>query len=148
MMIDRLQQMPGHLIRRAQQVSTAIFSEEMTAFDLTSVQLVALAAIVDQPGLVATRLAERIDFDKATIGAVVERLVRKGLVVRSASEADRRVKQLTATKSGEELLAAAMPSVERVQARMLAPLSDGEQEQLLALLGRVVEGHEAATVQG
>lgn len=148
MIIDRLQQMPGHLIRRAQQVSTAIFSDEMAAFDLTSVQLVALAAIVDQPGLVATRLAERIDFDKATIGAVVERLVRKGLVVRSASEADRRVKQLTATHAGRELLAAAMPSVEEVQARMLAPLSAVEQAQLLALLSRVVESHEAAAAEG
>lgn len=147
-MIDRLQQMPGHLIRRAQQVSTAIFSDEMAAFDLTSVQLVALAAIVDQPGLVATRLAERIDFDKATIGAVVERLVRKGLVVRSASARDGRAKQLTATPEGKTLLEAAMPSVEAVQARMLSHLTHDEREQLLSLLRRVVEGHEAAAAQG
>lgn len=143
-MIDRLQQMPGHLIRRAQQVSTAIFSDEMAAYDLTSVQLVALAAIVDQPGLVATRLAERIDFDKATIGAVVERLVRKGLVVRSASARDARAKQLTATPEGKTMLEAAMPSVEAVQARILAPLTHDEREHLLSLLRRVVEGHEAA----
>lgn len=148
MMIDRLQQMPGHLIRRAQQVSIAIFSEELAGFDLTSVQLVALAAIIDQPGLVATRLAERIDFDKATIGAVVERLVRKGLVVRSASTADRRVKQLTATKAGEDLVATAMPSVEQVQTRMLSPLVPEERATLLALLSRVVESHEAKGAAG
>ena len=42
---DGLLDMPGHLIRRAQQISTALFAEECAAFDLTSVQYAALAAI-------------------------------------------------------------------------------------------------------
>jgi hypothetical protein len=37
--------MPGHLIRRAQQISTALFAEECAEFDLTSVQYAALTAI-------------------------------------------------------------------------------------------------------
>ena len=142
MSIDRLQQMPGHLIRRAQQVSTAIFAEELAEMELTSVQVVALAAIAARPGLDATRLAESIDFDKATIGGVIERLERKGLVARVTSKSDRRVKQLTATSAGKALLGASMPAVERVQDRMLAPLSTDERGVLLGLLRRVIDAHD------
>ena len=94
-MLDRFKQMPGHCIRRAQQVSSACFSNELAEFDLTSVQMVALVAIADQPGIDATRLAEIIDFDRATIGGVVDRLERKGLIRRTVSPRDKRSKTIT-----------------------------------------------------
>ena len=51
----KLYGMPGHLIRRAQQVSTALFAEECGEFGLTSVQYAALAAIHENPDVDATR---------------------------------------------------------------------------------------------
>ena len=36
--MDHFYEMPGHLIRRAHQISIALFTEECAAFDLTSVQ--------------------------------------------------------------------------------------------------------------
>lgn len=70
--------MPGHLIRRAQQVSIAIFAEECAGLDLTSVQYAALSAIGAHPGVDATRLSTLIAFDRSTIGDVLERLESKG----------------------------------------------------------------------
>ena len=43
--MDSVYEMPGHLIRRAHQLSTAIFAEECAEFDLTPVQYAALEAI-------------------------------------------------------------------------------------------------------
>ncbi|MCW3837007.1 MarR family winged helix-turn-helix transcriptional regulator [Sphingomonas canadensis] len=134
MSLTRLTAMPGHLIRRAQQVSTAIFAEELADAELTSVQLISLAAIAERPGLDATTLAELIDFDKATIGGVLDRLERKGLVRRSVSPSDKRVKELAATPAGRALLAASMPAAEQVQVRLLAPLSPAEREDFLRML--------------
>lgn len=137
MNLARLTSMPGHFIRRAQQISSALFAEELAQSELTSVQLIALAAIADQPALDATRLADLIDFDKATIGGVIERLERKGLVQRAVSEHDKRVKELSATPEGHALLASSMGGVERVQQRLLAPLSPAERTEFIRML-RVV----------
>ena len=54
--------LPGHLIRRVHQVSTAYFAEECGG-DLTAVQYAALVAIGAHPGIDATRLSEIIYFD-------------------------------------------------------------------------------------
>lgn len=143
MNLARLKLMPGHFIRRANQISGAIFAQELAGAELTSVQLIALAAIIDSPKLDATRLAEMIDFDKATIGGVVERLERKGLIERTVSKADRRVKTLVATRAGKRLLAESMDSVERVQEQLLAPLSAAERENFMRLLRRIVSGKQA-----
>ena len=137
MQLARLTSMPGHLIRRAQQISSAIFAEELAESELTSVQLVALVAIIDQPGLDATRLAELIDFDKATIGGVIERLERKGLVERRLSKTDKRVKQLAPTPAGRAMTIASLPALDRVQARILSPLGDEDRATFLRLLAMV-----------
>ncbi|HWL46681.1 MAG TPA: MarR family transcriptional regulator [Sphingomonadaceae bacterium] len=138
MELDLLKQMPGHLIRRLQQISSAHFAREMAEYELTSVQFIALAAIADTPQLDATRLAELIDFDKATIGGVIERLVRKGLISRAVAPEDRRIKRLAITPAGRALVQLGLPGVERAQQCIVAPLSEPEREQLHALLSKIV----------
>ena len=72
--MDGLYAMPGHLIRRVQQISSALFAEECGNFDLTSVQYAALVAIRANPQVDATRLSALIAFDRSTLGDVLERL--------------------------------------------------------------------------
>ena len=140
MLITRFLQMPGHFIRRAQQVSSAYFAEELADSELTSVQMVALVTIADNPGIDATRLSEIIDFDRATIGGVVDRLQRKGLIQRSVNAQDKRSKTMQATPAGKALLKVSLPRVERVQERLLAPLSPDERETFLRLIKAVIDG--------
>ncbi|MCS6878835.1 MAG: MarR family transcriptional regulator, partial [Geminicoccaceae bacterium] len=80
---------PGHLIRRAHQLATALFAEECG--ELTPVQYAALWAIAAQPGIDATRVSALIAFDRSTIGDVLERLEGKGWIRRETSPTDRRV---------------------------------------------------------
>ena len=138
MLTDLFLQMPGHYIRRAQQVSSAYFTEELADSELTSVQMVALVAIVDSPGIDATRLSEIIDFDRATIGGVVDRLERKGLIQRVVNPEDKRSKVMRATPAGKALLDVSLPRVQRVQERILAPLSPEDRETFLRLIKTVI----------
>lgn len=140
MLTTRFLQMPGHFIRRAQQVSSAYFAEELADSELTSVQMVALVTIADNPGIDATRLSEIIDFDRATIGGVVDRLQRKGLIQRVVNAQDKRSKTMQATPAGKALLKVSLPRVERVQERLLAPLSPDERETFLRLIKAVIDG--------
>lgn len=125
----------GHLIRRLHQQSMQIFHTQTQAagFDLTSVQFAALNVIAQDPGIDQASLATTISYDRATIGGVIDRLERKGLVQRVVSAQDRRARLLHLTQEGEQLLAACRPVVKALQADIMALLSPAEREVFLAL---------------
>lgn len=120
--------MPGHYIRRVQQVAVRLFAEGVDG-DITPVQFAALATISDSPGIGQAALAAMIGYDRATIGGVVDRLEAKGWATRSADANDRRSKILMLTDAGRKALAAARPQVEAVQEKLLAPLGESERRQ-------------------
>jgi MarR family transcriptional regulator, temperature-dependent positive regulator of motility len=133
--------MPGHLIRRLQQASVAIFDNEIrqAGFDLTPVQFAALTMIAANPGLDQATLAQGIAYDRVTIGGVVDRLEQKGLVRREIAAKDRRARNLYLQPLGERVLAEARPVVVRVQEAILRGLSDAENEQFCLLLRKALD---------
>ena len=133
---------PGHQIRRAHQLSVAIFMEETAAFDVTPVQFAILNALMDDPGEDQITLSGRVAFDAATSGSVIGRLESKGWVRREADPADKRRKLLWVTPAGEEVALQMKRAVSKVQSRLLGPLSKTERDQFAALLGKLVAGHE------
>lgn len=138
MPIGSMYEMPGHLIRRAHQISGAIFTARLAGFDITSVQYAAMVAIASQPGIDATRLSDLIAFDRATLGGVLDRLEAKGLIARQPSRQDRRIKTIALTSDGSALLDTVKDSVLAAQAEMLQPLSETERAQFIALLKKFV----------
>lgn len=133
--------MPGHLIRRAHQISVAIFMEECAAHNVTPVQYACLSEIARQPGVDATRLAAAVAFDRSTLGNVLERLETKGWVDRRPSPEDRRVKLLHITQAGEDLLQAIEPAVVATQKKLLKPLSAADRKLFMRLISEMVEGN-------
>ena len=127
--------MPGHLIRRLHQLSTQLFAQRIrdAGFDLTPVQFAALDALQGNPGVDQASLAQAIAKDRATIGAVVDRLEQKGLVERIVSSRDKRARELTLTDEGRATLAALVPVVTELQRDILPGLSDAEYRQFVAL---------------
>ena len=135
------EQAPGHLIRRAHQIASAVFSDEAAAHGVTPVQFAILNVLMDEPGIDQIALAGRVVFDAATIGSVIGRLEHKGWLRRDADTQDRRRKLLWLTAEGEQAVLALKPGVEMVQQRILEPLAPEERHQLLALLAKLVTNH-------
>ncbi|TXB71353.1 MarR family transcriptional regulator [Paracoccus aurantiacus] len=142
--------MPGHLIRRLHQISTQIFTQRVQAegSDLTAVQFAALDALESSPGIDQAGLAGAVAKDRATIGAVVDRLVQKGLIARKISERDKRARELWLTESGTAALRALAPVVGELQRDILPGLSDDEYRDFIALAARAVTAAEAAESSG
>ncbi|MCM5571296.1 MarR family transcriptional regulator [Burkholderiaceae bacterium FT117] len=138
-----LDAMPGYHIRRLQQIAVAIFLEEAADFGITPVQYAALTAARERPGIDQRTLAGVIGFDPSTIGGVIGRLEKRGLVARRASPTDRRVRLVTLTSDGERLLAEVLPRVRAAQRRILAPLPAAERERFVAALRTLVEANNA-----
>ena len=94
------EQAPGHLIRRAHQISVAVFADEVGAHAVTPVQFAILNLLLGQPGIDQITLAQGVAFDAATIGSVIGRLEKKGWLRRQPDVADRRRKLLWLTPEG------------------------------------------------
>jgi len=133
---------PGHLLRRAQQVIVGTFTRECAEYDLTPVQYAALTAIRFYPGTDATRLAEMIAFDRSTIGNVLIRLEKKGLIRRDTHESDKRIKTVSLTSTGLNLVIRADPIVDQVQEKFLAPLTKQEAAEFIRLLHKLADVRE------
>jgi DNA-binding MarR family transcriptional regulator len=139
--VHELERMPGHLVRRLQQIATALFAEECGAFEMTPIQYAALVAIRGNEGLDATRVSELITLDRSTVGDVLFRMEKKGWLDRYASPEDRRVKLLRLTEAGADVLAQVEDLVLRVQERLLEPLAPESRATFIGLLSQVTDGH-------
>jgi DNA-binding MarR family transcriptional regulator len=139
---ESFSRLPGHLIRRVHQVSTAYFADECG--DLTAVQYAALVAIGAHPGIDATRLSAIIYFDRSTIGDVLDRMEGKGWILRDSTPSDKRIKRLTLSPAGRTVLQQVEPGIHRVQARLLAGLTAAEARTLVRLLAKMADASEGA----
>jgi MarR family transcriptional regulator, lower aerobic nicotinate degradation pathway regulator len=135
---SRLLAMPGHLIRRLQQISFALFVDQAKAFEITPVQYAALVAINSHPGIDQTALCNSVALDRSTVGDVVGRLEKKKLIKRLNGPLDRRTRSLYITPSGRKLIRQIEPAVQSTQRLILAPLKASERGLFLRMLKQLV----------
>lgn len=136
-----LGQLPGHYIRRLQQIAVAIFLQETGAASVTPVQYAALQTVANNPGIDQRTLAGMIGFDTSTIAGVVDRLEARGLMLRGPSPDDRRVRLLTLSGEGASVLADMVPAVLQAQQRMLEPLAAQDRGEFMRMLKILVNAN-------
>ncbi|MFM2055751.1 MAG: hypothetical protein RLY71_136 [Pseudomonadota bacterium] len=148
--LDRqfLEAQPGHCIRRLHQIAVALFMDETAGSAVTPVQFAAMTAVHEQPGIDQRTLAASIAFDTSTIGGVIDRLEKRGLMLRRTSPSDRRVRLLELTPDGEALLQTLVPAVLKTQERLLAALPVEQRALFSTLLQAAVQGHTGCTPTG
>jgi len=111
---------------------------EVEATGVTPIQFATLQAVSQQPGIDQKTLAMAVALDTSTTGGVIDRLEARGLIERRASDVDRRVRLLTLTREGEKTLQHVIPTMLRVQEKILSPLSATEQKTFMKLLSQLV----------
>jgi len=132
--------MPGHFIRRLQQVAVRLFAEAAGA-QMTPVQFAALSAVAQRPGAGQAALAALIGYDRATIGGVIDRLEQKGWIARSGSPEDRRLNLLALTAQGRAALDAATPAVLTAQEKIFEPLDAQERAAFERMCLKLLQHH-------
>jgi DNA-binding MarR family transcriptional regulator len=93
-------------------------------------------------------LAKELDVGESAATAVVDRLVRQGLVIRCDDPSDRRVVRLALSDTGESLVTKLHASACKKTAGLLMSLSDDQLAQLVAtmeMLDAASIAHEALT---
>lgn len=142
-----LQTLPGHLARRVHQLAVALYAQEVRELRLTPIQYAALQAICNQPGIDQKTVAATVGIDTSTIAGVIDRIEMRGLVTRAVAPNDRRVRLVSPTREGRELLQAALPRVIKSQERLLQTLSPADAKAYVRIMKALVASNsELSTV--
>jgi DNA-binding MarR family transcriptional regulator len=96
-----------------------------------------LAALDELGASSQAELGRNTEIDRSDIVATVSFLVDAGLARRSRDPDDSRRNLVTITRRGSSTLERLDAAVERVQAELLAPLTDAERRTLVALLRKM-----------
>ncbi|CAO3358522.1 MarR family winged helix-turn-helix transcriptional regulator [Azospirillum melinis] len=139
MSFDTFYSRPGHLIRRLNQISVALFFEEAGELGITPRQFAALHMIREMPDIDQGTLSNMVAMDKTTIVKVLERLVEKELITRTRSPTDRRTNVLNVTEAGAKLVKQIEPMLNRSDQRILAPLKRADQKKFMEMLTQLVD---------
>lgn len=103
--------------------------------DLSVPQYRAMNFIRNHPGASLSGVADHVGLTLPSVSKLVDGLVGRGLVIRQESGVDRRRVDLKLTQRGDSILEAAFQHTQACLSHMLAGLSPGDRERVIAAMG-------------
>jgi len=111
-------------------------------FDVKLPEWRVMAVLGRRPGITAREVTEMTAMDKVAISRALHRLQAMGRVNAEEDEVDRRRLRLTLSDKGEEIYRQIVPLAWRIQADLLADLSEEERVVLDRLLNNLMRSAE------
>ena len=103
-------------------------------YDLTEQQWRILRVLWTENNITVARLSKITLLPAPSLVGILDRLIKRNLLVRNRSEKDRRQVQISLTTKGQELQQLVAPSVLAIHSRLKARLSNEEWQSLERLL--------------
>ncbi|WPB83865.1 MarR family winged helix-turn-helix transcriptional regulator [Sediminicoccus rosea] len=127
----------GYLITDVARMMRAAFDRRARQIGLTRPQWQVLSRLHRYPGITQTELAEMLEMERATAGRMLDRLERRGWLVRSADPADRRVNRLHLTAEADGIQAEMGRIATEFLDEAMSGLAEEERTILTAMMERV-----------
>jgi len=127
----------GFLLAKAYQRACLIFKEEFEGYDLTPQQFGLLGFLWQEDGITQAELSSKSQIDRTTMGGLIDRLEKEGLLVRRSHPEDRRAYRICLTEKGKSLQPELIPLAIASQQRFTAKLDQQEVETLKSLLEKI-----------
>jgi DNA-binding MarR family transcriptional regulator len=124
----------GFLLAKAYQRAFAIFKNELEPYELTPPQFGILRFLWQEDGITQVELSEKCQVDRTTLGGLIDRLERNGLVERHPHPSDRRAHQIRLSQKGRELEKPLQECSQRAISKLTAGLKDSDINELTRLL--------------
>ncbi len=119
----------GFLISDVARLLRTAFDRRVRRLGLTRSQWLVINRLHRRPGATQSELADMLEVEKATAGRMVDRMEKKGWVVRRPDAADRRVNRLHLTEEADLIQVQLAQIADRTVDDALALLSAREREQ-------------------
>lgn len=127
----------GFLISDVARLMRTAFDRRVRGLGLTRSQWLVINRLYRRPGATQSELAEMLEVEKATAGRMVDRMEKKGWVVRRPDAADRRVNRLHLTAEADLLQVQLAQIAEQTVDDALALLSVRERDRFAEAMRRV-----------
>jgi DNA-binding MarR family transcriptional regulator len=136
--VERLHDVIGYQIAQASIVTLSVFQRAAgDALELRPVEYTMLVLVQENPGSTAARLARALAVSAPNITMWLDKLQRRSLMRREASETDRRSQHLYLTDKGRKLAEEATRRVIEAEHHAFSHLSTGERAILVELLRKL-----------
>lgn len=132
-LLERLEEVALQLMRRMHAKM-----EVSMAHGITGSQFFVLKRIREHGRMTVSALAEDIGVSLSAVTALIDRLVKAGLVTRSRDEDDRRLVWLEVTLQGEEVLKTCQAGRKQIMEKYLGQLAEEDLEQLVKIYEKLL----------
>jgi DNA-binding MarR family transcriptional regulator len=134
---EKARRLVDHLQTVMDGAESAVAKNAAVPEALSAQEIRVLRTVGRHEGCIMSGIAERIRLSLSSVTGLIDRLVDKKLVCRDRSSQDRRVVQVELTGEGRELHKSVVESQVQYARGLLKSLSADEQDELLALFGKL-----------
>ncbi len=130
----------GFLIHDASRLRRTVLDQRLKPLGITRSQWWVLSQVDRDDsgqGFSQIELARLLDVGKVTLGGLIDRLEKNGLVARVADPDDRRAKRIQLSRKGKRLLQRIEQIGIEVNREIMQGITAQEEEQLIAILSRM-----------
>lgn len=127
----------GYIINFTARNMKKQLEDKIKQYDVTTSQWSVLKILSEENNLTQADIAEKLSADRATTGAVVDKLITKNLIHRNQCEGDRRAYSICITDHGLKLAEKITVEAEKCNNEALYGFKEEEIVQFIGYLSRV-----------
>ncbi len=105
--------------------------------NLNKPEILTLESISKQKEITMSKLAQNLDIGFSTATSIIDRLIKKKLVVRERNHGDRRVVKVFLSKEGEKIILSYQEQKKIYFKKMIEVLTEDEQESFVLVLEKI-----------
>ena len=135
--IGEIDNILGFHIRLAHGTVYRHFMQSFKFLGMTQKQVSVLWLVSDHPGIAQAELAKRLQLDRATVMAIVNRLAKRKFLIRGASETDGRKQTLKLQATGLRALQEARRAIRAHEKWLKGRFTATELRTLIGLLRKI-----------
>lgn len=129
----------GYWLRYVSNHVSHAFAQKVEAKGVTVAEWVLLRELLSAGLVSPSQLADTVGMTRGAISKLIERLCRKNLVVRTASDGDRRYQTVELTAAGKRLVPVLAALADENDRKFFGHLSSEARAMLMSLLKEIVQ---------
>lgn len=135
----------GRLLSRTRHALLEKIGDELKPLDLSAAQWGVVVLLADNQASKPNELSYKLDYDPGAMTRLIDRLVKKGYVLREEDRGDRRSVNVSLTELGRAQYPAILPKIVNVYNVLLAGFTKEEARQFEDFLLRILDNAERSS---